>query len=646
MRAEYYPLSRECKSVKGGIKTSEILTLTIETEGETVRLLLRPDGGEYALYPMKKTGNRFSADISIKTAGLYYYAFSVDNVRLGAAADFYGEGYGNLAENGEDFQLTVYDAAYSTPAWFKGGVVYQIFPDRFRRAAPSTEKTDGTAATSAAASANAGTASVKTAPVSPEKTNAPAPKTSAPENSEIPADLSASGRRIKRWGEEPDYLPVGGKILNGDFFGGNFRGMTESLGYLASLGVTAVYLNPVFKARSNHRYDTGDYMQFDPLLGTERDFTEFVGRAAELGIRVILDGVFNHTGDDSVYFNKYGAYPSVGAYNSPESPYYNWFTFYKYPDSYSSWWGIDTLPQTNESDPSFVKFITGSRGVLAKYLAMGVGGWRIDVADELPPAFLRAVRSSVKKHSSDAVIIGEVWENVTDKISYGERRSYFQGKELDGAMNYPLKDGIISFLKTGRAVELVRVMRTQLDCYPKPSLDCMLGILATHDTARLINVLAADCPDGRARQALPLTPEEYERGLSLAAMAAVLEFTLYGVPCVYYGEEIGMSGWGDPFNRRCMEWGKSSSLLELYRKLGCLRRRAVFTDGDTLIEHVGARNVVFCRKKGTSCVHVAANAGFNTLVLRFSTQAENLLTGERANEFTVPPMTVAVIGEE
>ena len=280
-----------------------------------------------------------------------------------------------------------------------------------------------------------------------------------------------------------------GKVLNNDFFGGNIRGILEKLDYLQSLHVTVLYLNPIFRSFSNHRYDTGNFMEIDPTFGTEEEFARLVEECRKRGIRIMLDGVFNHTGDDSLYFNKYGRYPGVGAYQSKDSKYYAWYNFIHYPEKYSAWWGIDNLPAVNEECPSYADYITGENGVIRYWLKYSLGGFRLDVADELPDEFIEKIRQAVKAADPEAVVLGEVWEDASNKIAYSKRRKYFWGKELDSVMNYPLKDAIIQFILSGDTSLFRQTVAMLRDNYPKSVLDSLMNILGTHDTARILTAL-------------------------------------------------------------------------------------------------------------------------------------------------------------
>ena len=543
----YNPLDTRCKSTVGGIATGEELCLNLfcvkeldknfpqmqdyQTSDKIAYFTLNRDGEECTAYPMKNTDFGWQICVKIHERGLYYYRFRIEGEGdVCENVDCLGE---LNAKNGKSFLLTVYEKGYETPEWFKGGVMYQIFPDRFAKGSMS--------------------------------------------DISITPDIIGRIRRDD-WGGEPSYKPnAEGKVLNNDFFGGNFKGVEEKLSYLKDLGITVLYFNPIFEAASNHRYDTSDYMKIDPFLGTKADFEHLVEAAKNQGIRVILDGVFNHTGDDSVYFNKYGKYPSVGAYQSKDSPYYSWYDFEEYPDKYRSWWGIDILPETNEASPAYQEFIFGEDGVLKTWLKSGIGGYRLDVADELPDFFLKKLRKSVKSSKKDAIIIGEVWEDASDKVAYSERRKYFQGFELDSVMNYPWKDGIVEYIKTGNVERFSRVIRSIIDHYPKQSLDALMNVLGTHDTARILTVLGGiycKNKDEMAQETAYLSPKMKEKAIKMLKMATILQFTLPGVPCIYYGDENGMEGHIDPFCRKCFDWENlNEDLIFHYKQLSRIRAK-------------------------------------------------------------------------
>ena len=561
MKVYYDPLDIACKSITGAISNEETLKLKIKLSGaKSCHLILRCDEGEETSYKMRKCSEGFSVAIKPLEKGLYWYHFVADGVKIGK--NWFG--FGEIGSHTDNFQLLVYSHGQSYPKSFCGGIMYQIMPDRFCKAQGYGDE---------------------------------------------------FGKKMRSdWGGTPEYKPVNGKILNNDFFGGNFEGIRSKLDYLKNLGVTRIYLNPIFEAKSNHRYDTGDYMKFDKLLGTDDDFKRLIQSAKEKDIEFIIDGVFNHTGDDSVYFNKYGNYQSIGAYNSVNSPYYSWFTFQEYPDEYTSWWGIDILPTINKNSSEYEEFITGDDGVLDRCLKMGVNGVRLDVVDEIPDSFVKKITQRVKKYGEDKIVIGEVWEDATNKIAYGVRRKYFQGNELDSVMNYPLKNAIIEYVLTGKAHALYKVIREQIDNYPAHSLNCMMNILGTHDTPRILTVLGKRGNLKAQREDMEfeaLSSYEYELGKACLKCASLLQYTLYGVPCIYYGDEIGMEGNKDPFNRRCYDWSNGDKdLLDWYKFLGRLRSKMpALKEGKVVNITMQDGVIVFTRECENSSVTIAVNCG-------------------------------------
>ena len=589
MYVYFNPLDTACKNIIGGVKTGELIQLNIfhlkaesttnyrnkkgdfyaktpdledcSTPQENAYFRLFYDGCEPELFAMEKTDFGWTISFQIPNEGLYFYSFYIKNVGYISCGNM---NIGEITEKPVDFLLTVSTKDYQTPDWFKGGVMYQIFPDRFYK------------------------------------------KGSMP-------DIKGRVRRAD-WGGLPSYKPnEKDKVLNNDFFGGNFAGIQEKLPYLKSLGVTTLYLNPIFEAASNHRYDTSDYMKIDPFLGDEETFDKLLKAAENLGIRVILDGVFNHTGDDSVYFNKYGKYPSIGAYQSKDSPYYSWYSFQEHPDKYSSWWGIDILPEVNEKSEDYQNFIFGNDGVLKKWLRFGIGGYRLDVADELPDFFLKKLRKSVKEENPEAIIIGEVWEDASCKIAYSARREYLQGYELDSVMNYPLKDAIIRYIQTENANELLQCVRLLIDHYPKETLDSLMNILGTHDTARILTVLGGiycQNKDEMAQSGAYLSEKDKENAIKKLKMATILQFTLPGVPCIYYGDENGMEGHIDPFCRQCFNWDNlNDDLIDFYKTLGKMREidREVFKSGKFEELYVENGFIYFKRQTKNNCIYIYVN---------------------------------------
>lgn len=446
------------------------------------------------------------------------------------------------------FRLTVFQKSFETPAWFRHAVMYQVFPDRF------AFSDDTTAANGIAYHRALGRSS----------------------------ELHSSINEPLRWQARPfekSYTP-------NDFYGGTLKGIEEKLPYLQELGISCLYLNPIVEACSNHRYDAADYSRVDPILGTNEDFEQLCRSAESRGIRVILDGVYSHTGADSVYFNRYGRYDSYGACQGKDSPYYDWYEFRSFPDDYRCWWGFADLPEVDECNPGWQEVIvSGRNSVVRQWLRRGAAGWRLDVADELPDSVLSLIRQASKEEKSDAPIIGEVWEDAVIKESYGGRRNYALGYSLDSVMNYPFRTAVLDFAH-GRidARALRDFLRAQAMNYPRPMYYCLMNLLGSHDVERLKSNLATDViikSLPREEQVkLAFTVEALERAEELEKLCAALQFAIPGVPSIYYGDEQGMEGVGDPFNRAPFR-EISADLHEFYVNLVALRNSdPVFSEGE------------------------------------------------------------------
>lgn len=447
------------------------------------------------------------------------------------------------------FRMPIYADEYAVPTWYRDSVMYHIFVDRFCKGSVEVPKK-------------------VTAIVNEDWENG-----------------------IPQYGEKQ-----GDFCANNMFFGGTLYGIVEKLDYIASLGVNILYLSPIFDAYSNHKYDTGDYEHVDAMFGGDEAFALLLEKCKARGIRVILDGVFNHTGDDSRYFNRYGRYDSLGAYQSEQSPYHDWYSFRRFPDDYESWWGITILPKLNGSNPEVREYLIGKDGIVANCLKKGVSGFRLDVADELSDTFLEQLRATAKQACPDSIVLGEVWENAADKIAYGKRRAYFCGAQLDGVMNYPVKDAIIRFVTNADAEALRDVVCDIYSSYPDFVSQALMNLLGTHDTERILTVLGTERHKSLSNRELStfrMSKEEYALGKKRLLCASVLQYTLPGVPSVFYGDEVGVQGGHDPFCRGTFPWGREDTeLLEHYRRLGKIRRESFALCRGTLsIE--SAQNGVF-----------------------------------------------------
>ena len=567
---------------------AEIIMILSAPRRESVfeaKLALTPDDGtETSYYAAEyfrtdRSNDEFRLKINTadltdragKRSGLFFYRWET-SVPSGTRF-FGGERAKKLMEfsSAEDArrQLLVYSDELCTTDALLGGIVYQIFPDRFRRSGKCGFK----------------------------------------ENADC-----------KNWNDVPSF-PVfpGAPHPSNDFFGGDLYGVEEKLDYLSSLGVSAIYLNPVFESSSNHRYDTGDLLKVDLSLGGDAALRSLIRSAEEKGIKVIMDGVFNHVGADSVYFNRYGRYGEGGAFNSKESEYYRWFTFEEYPHKYKSWWGIDVLPKVNSDDETYRTFIKDS--FLKKWSGYGVAGWRIDVADELSDQFLKFLRKSVKKYDPDAVLIGEVWEDASNKISYGKRREYLYGDELDGVMNYPLRDALVAYLLNGDCERLRNATEGLYRRYPKTASDTSFNLLGSHDTVRILTALGGEPGAGKTngeKALMRLYAKERELAIKRLKAAYSTLCALPGVPVIYYGDEAGCEGYGDPFCRCAFPWGEENEdLVDHFRKEGEYRRKEpLFKKGLFEIVYLDSDVFVFLRipeKEGEYALLTALNRSDRTV---------------------------------
>ena len=524
----YNSLDLTCKSPFGAVKAGQPVTfnLTVPEDLGYVdpHLVLTKDREDPVHYRMEFTGqtpkvNHFALTVTPTTSGLYFYHFDLytDFRRIYRTPG--GEGVLSWTD-GQDWQLTVYEPDFKTPDWLKNGTMYQIFPDRFCEGKP---------------------------------------------NKAMP--FADRIYRADKTGE-PYFWPTEQSegYLNMDYYGGDFAGIQQKLPYLRDLGVTCIYLNPIFEAHANHRYNTADYLKADPLLGTNEEFSALCAAAAKEGIRIILDGVFSHTGSDSRYFNREGRYGPGGAYRDRSSPYRSWYDFDSgYPCGYRRWWGFETLPEVQEESPSYVEFICGKGGVIDTWLRRGAAGFRLDVADELPDAFIEKIRAAVKRVSPEKFLLGEVWEDATTKYGFGHRRTYLLGKGLDSVMNYPFKNAVLDFVKGKPAQQAMNEILSICEHYPAPALNTALNFLSTHDTERALTVIADEPANGRGREwqsGRNVSGEAYEEGMLRLRMAYAIIYTLPGLPCLYYGDEIGMQGYRDPFNRGYYCWDSHEERLK------------------------------------------------------------------------------------
>ena len=569
----------------------------------SVECLISHAGGAHALsVPMRCQAKKgvydiFGGTFAFQETGLYFYFFHIATPSGGFRLYKYGDD--TNMEEGALWQVSCVPGDFTVPEWARGAIIYQIFPDRFRKAGECdlTGKLE-------------------------------------------PYTVHDDWYEEVAWQPTPD-----GRVLNNDFYGGNFRGITEKMDYIASLGVTILYLNPISKSFSSHRYDTGDYKTPDPMLGTEADFTALCQAAHARGIRVILDGVYSHTGSNSLYFDKERAFGGNGAYCTRESPYYSWYQFHHWPDSYQSWWDFDTLPTVNKLNPGFLDYIIeGEDSVVAHWLKAGCDGFRLDVVDELPNEFLVRLRKRVRQLKPDALVIGEVWEDASNKCAYGQFRRYFVDGELDSVMNYPFRTAIVNFLRDrddGRGLK--DAVLTIAENYPPQVFLANMNLLGSHDSPRILTALIDDFDGSREELAhRHLSRQQYDVALERLLMASFLQYMLPGMPGLYYGDEAGMEGYKDPFNRRTYPWGREDAeLLEHYRRLGRLRKEnKALRLGDIRFFQAGEQRLGFTRGLEGKTLRIYLNRGCDN----WNIPAGKVLLGH--NMYTVAPnwLTLSPMG--
>lgn len=576
LRILYNSLDTAWKTPFGVLTPEQECTMTVAipsaVQTTEVVLELQQENGahfrdvEFTLDRVAEPYEYYRVQFSLREPGLFFYFFRITTRTGGFRLFKYGED--TNMEAGDLWQLSCVAETYPVPEEYQGRVFYQIFPDRFHQAG-ECDCTD------------------KLQPywVHRDKTEMPV-------------------FRPNQWGE----------VLNNDFYGGNLAGIQAKLPYLHDLGVGALYLNPIFMAFSSHRYDTADYNRIDPMLGTDEDFRALCDEAHRLGMKIILDGVFSHTGSNSVYFDDQHVF-GHGAVSDPHSPYRKWYLFQNYPTEYTSWWGFKTLPCINKLEPDFMDYLFGrDDSVIAKWLHLGADGLRLDVVDELPDAFLMALRRRLRELNPNAFLVGEVWEDASNKIAYNVRRRYFTANQLDSVMNYPWRKAILDFARgDDDGWGLRRAILSLSENYPASVLNANLNLLSSHDVSRAITMLL-DPTDGDredlARRLAAVSPQQLELGKARFRLASFLQFTLPGCPCIYYGDEAGMTGYRDPFNRQYYPWGREDTALQaLIRQLAHLKNGSdILRRGDVQVLDAGHGHIAFRRTLNGQSMTLWCNA--------------------------------------
>ena len=586
--AYFDPLLFKCPkgTVAKGTEVSFTLEVSKDQSPKEVYLMIKDDeANDYTYEKMQKNQNKYTKTLKFEKKGHYWYNFKLVFDSFSA---FVNKSYDNHSytscEKGEDFSQQVTEEEYICTDSMQGGIIYQIFVDRFCKVGKVKPRT--------------------------------------------PLVLRDDwGGAIKKNTTDPI-------LINEEVFGGNFKGITSKLDYLKELGVTVIYMCPISEAYSNHKYDTADYMSVDDMFGSEADFKELIDEAKEKGIQIVIDGVYNHTGSDSIYFNKKGRYDTVGAYQSKDSKYHKWFDFINYPDVYESWWGIDTLPRVNGNCTEFQDYIAGDGGVIEKFMKLGVSGVRLDVVDELSNDFVNKISNKVKQFGKDKVIMGEVWEDAGTKIAYSSRRKYFVENQLNSVMNYPVKESLLNYIRSGEPYELVSTIRMLQSNYPKVVQDNLMNFLTTHDTVRFRSELEN------------ITNGNQQEADALMKLASAISYTMVGVPSIFYGDEYGMKN-NDGSSRGCFDWNNyQNEIFEWYKKLAKIRQLSVMKDGDINVIFAKYGKFVYERFNDNERVIVATNMRGEDLRLRLNGEFESFITGERPTEVVLKKYDFEILIEK
>lgn len=574
MRILFDSKKAEFKTPFGCVAPGQTVTLhlhipTAVSAWKVEIVLCYEDGSPARYHEMYRIEQRgaydiYEGDFSLFAPGLHFYYFQIHAPH--GMFRLFKQGDDTNMEEGDLWQISCISPDFTTPDWAKGAIIYQIFPDRFHRSG----KCDLTG---------------KLHPYTVHR----------------------------HWDEDVDWAPdENGIVHNNDFFGGNFRGITEKMDYIASLGTGIIYLNPIGKAFSNHRYDTGDYKIPDPMLGTEADFRDMCDAAHARGMKVILDGVYSHTGSNSLYFDRERTFGGNGAYCRQDSPFYHWYTFYQWPNNYHSWWNFDTLPTVNKMHPDFIRYvITDEDSVVAHWMKLGADGFRLDVADELPDEFIRMIHDRIREINPEALLMGEVWEDASNKTAYNHRRRYFTNAELDSIMNYPFRTAILNFMRgrdDGRGFK--ETVMSIVENYPSQVVACNMNLLGTHDTPRILTALVDDFDGSREEKAhRHLSRNQMEVARDRLMMASFLQYTLPGCPSLYYADETCMEGYKDPFNRRTYPWGREDTeILGHFRCLGKLRTQNIALRlGDIRFTVASDRHLAYTRSAQGQTLSIYVN---------------------------------------
>ena len=548
----------------------------------------------------------------------YYYRFIITDGTATANYEddaFRDGGWGEARANFNDwgYVIQVYDPDFTPIVWLQNAVMYQIFPDRFFNGKTAND-----------------------------------PNTNAPRYGWPPEPLDRILR--KPWNALPEgycrfYVnpaqPCTETPRGRDYFGGDLAGVTRRLPYLKSLGVTAIYFNPVFDAASNHAYDTQDYTRIDPFFGTNTEFSQLVKAANRSGIKIILDGVFNHVSSDSKYFDRYHHFSDVGACESVSSPYRSWFTFHDQAGgpcagpsgpntmNYDAWFGFDSLPVLNKNVQGVRDLFYDTPNAIGRlWLRRGAAGWRLDVMGDgsFPAEFWQEFRVAVKDTNPNAPIIGELWKKF-------EILPKTRGDQADTAMGYRFRNAILGFFgrvddkgfnDDGQTDQPPSLFASKLVSIREDNADAsyytMMNLMGSHDTQRILWLLT---PGERNREQREFNAANLAQGKALLKLAAVVQMTTPGTPTIYYGDEIAMTGDDDPDDRRPFPWNGNNpagdaNMLAHYKLLTQLRNaNRVFRQGEMtfLLTDDSARTLAYLMRSPSEAAVVAINRNSTTQTL-------------------------------
>ena len=485
------------------------------------------------------------------------------------------------------YRQTVY-APYDVPAWAKDAVYYYIFPERFRNGDTGNDEKPG-----------------------------------------VDRFHDKTVEFHKDWNDKP-WRPHSGDgsddDYSNDFYGGDIAGIVEKLDYIKSVGANTLYITPMFTAASNHKYDTADWKHIDPHFGSNADFERLCREAAKRGIRVLPDASLNHSGADSIYFDRYGTRGGNGAFEggkiNPASPYTTWYTFdatQTEPDKqYKGWAGVADLPELNKADPSYRDFAyRAPDSVTRTWLNAGASGWRMDVAPWVPDDFWREWRTVVKQTRPDALTVSETWFDAS---------KFFLGDEFDSTMNYIFRDALIDYANGGDAHKLVANLEELREAYPPQTFNALMNLLSTHDTARSLHLFG-----DVAGQA---TPDQVALAKQKLRLAVFFQMTYPGSPAIFYGDEVGVTGGPDPMNRGTYPWADrgghpDNALLADFRRLTKLRHDLpVLRHGQLLAPlYVDSHVVVLARRDADTWAISATNNGDAAQTLTLPVPAGARLVG-------------------